>query len=396
MAAQEYDRSSNFSYVQLQEESTRLLTALFEKDVMWNGRENVCNVGLYCADLAQEMSIEWRKMALVAAAAQRMPSVRGGSPVSDFELVNRTGQDLVIKWHSYADQELPNEIELIWQGFVNRTNSGYDFSAFNYGEDPNRGWYRYGGIFDYDEYGTDAGVNQIRQAYTFPLPRAEFAMEQIGYIVPLAPGDTWTPPSRAADPYTSLSWFGIYLRSDPNPGVECMTPAGAEYLANNYVQRSGRVLTGQEVRAKPWTADWYDMAMEYPLCMHVESNKFGYNAKLLANFQLTSGERINITSADSSAIADRVPYWGQDPEGLRYKIDEYILHDGVDYSQEMSHAACKAKCEADAACVMIRVNTTNEQDCLMGSSVGTLSSRDVDADVTSMRIISRTGNFVLE
>ena len=106
---------------------------------------------------------------------------------------------------------------------------------------------------------------------------------------------------------------------------------------------------------------------------------------------------VNVVSTESGAVAEQVPYWAQDPKGTRYKIGEYILHEDGSYSKSgMSHAECKAKCEANQECVMIRVNTSNEQDCLMGSSVGKISSGNVDADVTSMRIISRTGKYVLK
>ncbi len=458
MGAQEFDPSSTFTYFQLQEESTRLLTALVERNLMDYKDINRCNkladvdpnAERYCPRLAHKLWIEWRKIALTAAAKQRIASTAGGSPLKTFSLRNKTGQEIIVKQHSrmgpaiWVNAEKPRVNE--FNRFKSLEFARDDEKMLYYQSDPvvmGEAWHvaiSGNGQRHIDYYQKDrknypggdwgdikyVGPDVMIGRYSYPYPRANYLTGEHNYVAAIKSGETWTLPAKPnitltsqnvngqlvtkyynGEPFTTNTWFGIYVQPETKRGVNCLAQASAKWLSRSLIKSNGQRAT-QEDWGDPnsWDGGWdhrsyvdINFAWDIPPSFAADTDGFGCNARLVANFQAYDGQELILNSLEPKRIAKRASFWIKDPVGTRFTIgddENYIKHNGA-YAVKLTHAQCQAKCAANAKCVMIRVDTKldakGEADCLMGSAVGPQSNSSIDEGITSMRLI-RGGNWV--
>lgn len=164
-------------------------------------------------------------------------------------------------------------------------------------------------------------------------------------------------------------------------------------------KNGGTVPNGGSWSPSHWfytSSDWFGIYVQDP-------NEID-GTRLIANFKMWNqeqGQQMIVRSIDPEAIAERSVVWLKDPVDIRYTIKDYIMQlqsDGTKtYSLPLPLSVCRKKCEDEASCKMIRVRRKTEgQDCLMGSSIGVISNTNDDRNMTSWRLVTRQGPYVLE
>ncbi len=386
--AQERDPASNFSFIQLQEEASALAyrfgtlasnMADYEKKFGKSKMGNSCsfnrktllyNCNLWRGkpwdyyahyELKRKMQMNMMSISLVGAAAQRIPSERiKGNRVDWIDISNETDHEFVVKRH-----------EAINEYYFFSDDGGAPFEGKFY---------------------TDWHFPEAERPIPYPQPWTVITQEPSK-----AKGGYWGA-EMASRPLYDTDWFGIYLKKKPND-YDCMDRAEVTWLYGQYRFTDASLKGGPYINYDDeGIRDYSRTVRRINEPAHDWLDNYGCQARLVANFQIPPGQAtLTIRGIDTDIVARATPYWVEDWGKASFEIEDrdVILHTNGQKNMAMTHHQCKATCEANASCEMVRVHRKDFSQCEMGAHRGRMSSTNADNNVVSMRITSRTGNYVI-